>query len=95
MRRGINRLRALQIERFKGPGKLSDGNGLYLVIGRNGSRTWVFRYTRKGKAVELGLGAVASVPSNRRVRRRATCAVPWPPVRILATIAIGSAGSLP
>ncbi len=62
MRRGTNRLRPLQIERFKGPGKLSDGNGLYLVIGSNGSRTWVFRYTRKGKAVELGLGAVASVP---------------------------------
>jgi integrase len=62
MRRGTNRLRPLQIERFKGPGKLSDGNGLYLVIGSNGSRTWVFRYTRKGKAVELGLGAVANVP---------------------------------
>ena len=62
MRRGINRLRPLQIERFKGPGKLSDGNGLYLVVGLNGSRTWVFRYTRRGKAVELGLGAVASVP---------------------------------
>src|SRR5437762_2531365 len=62
MRRGINRLRPLQIERFKGPGKLSDGNGLYLVVGLNGSRTWVFRYTRQGKAVELGLGAVVSVP---------------------------------
>ena len=62
MRRGINRLRPLQIERFKGPGKLSDGNGLYLVVGLNGSRTWVFRYTRQGQAVELGLGAVASVP---------------------------------
>jgi integrase len=62
MRRGINRLRPLQIERFKGPGKVSDGGGLYLIIGRNGSRTWVFRYTRQGKAVELGLGAVASVP---------------------------------
>jgi integrase len=62
MRRGTNRLRPLQIERFKGPGKLSDGNGLYLVIGSNGSRTWVFRYTRKGKAVELRLGAVANVP---------------------------------
>src|SRR5712671_2342601 len=62
MRRGTNRLRPLQIERFKGPGKLSDGGGLYLIIGRNGSRTWVFRYTRRSKAVELGLGAVASVP---------------------------------
>ena len=62
MRRGINRLRPLQIERFKGPGKLSDGNGLYLVVGLNGSRTWVFRYTRQGQAVELGLGAVVSVP---------------------------------
>jgi integrase len=60
--RGTNRLKPLQVDRFKGPGKISDGGGLYLIIGRNGSRSWVFRYTRKGKAVELGLGAVDSVP---------------------------------
>ena len=71
MLRGTSRLKPLQIERFKGPGKLSDGGGLYLVIGRNGSRAWVFRYTRQGKAVELGLGAVASVPVKQA---RATAA---------------------
>jgi integrase len=62
MARGYNRLKPLQIERYKGPGKLSDGGGLYLIAGRNGSRTWVFRYMRQGKAVELGLGASLAVP---------------------------------
>jgi integrase len=62
MARGHGRLKPLQIERFKGPGKLSDGGGLYMIAGRNGARTWVFRYTRKGRAVELGLGASRAVP---------------------------------
>src|SRR5580704_14262681 len=62
MARGHGRLKPLQIERFKGPGKLSDGGGLYLIAGRNGARTWVFRYSRKGRAVELGLGASRAVP---------------------------------
>jgi integrase len=62
MARGHGRLKPLQIDRFKGPGKLSDGGGLYLIAGRNGSRTWVFRYTRQGTAVELGLGASRAVP---------------------------------
>jgi integrase len=62
MARGHNRLKPVQIERFKGPGKLSDGGGLYLIAGRNGSRTWIFRYTRHGTAVELGLGPSRAVP---------------------------------
>src|SRR5260370_17087145 len=62
MARGHGGLKPLQIERFKGPGKLSDGGGLYLIAGRNGSRTWVFRYMRKGTAVELGLGASRALP---------------------------------
>jgi integrase len=62
MPRGHARLKPLQIDRFKGPGKLSDGGGLYLIAGRNGSRSWVFRYTRNGIAVELGLGASRAVP---------------------------------
>src|SRR3954454_21988179 len=62
MPRGHGRLKPLQIDRFKGPGKLSDGGGLYLIAGRNGSRSWVFRYMRKGIAVELGLGASLAVP---------------------------------
>ena len=62
MPRGYGRLKPLQIDRFKGPGKLSDGGGLYLIAGGNGSRSWVFRYTRRGIAVELGLGASRAVP---------------------------------
>ncbi len=40
----------------KGPAMLADGNGLYLQIMSSGSKSWVFRYTRNGKARMMGLG---------------------------------------
>lgn len=45
-----------------GLGKHGDGGGLWLVVRENGSRAWVFRYTRDGRSYEMGLGAVSSVP---------------------------------
>ena len=37
-------------------GKYSDGNNLYLVVSRSGSRKWVLRFTWRGQAKEMGLG---------------------------------------
>jgi len=42
------------------PGFHSDGGNLYLRVRDTGSRAWVFRYKSAGKAIELGLGPVAS-----------------------------------
>jgi integrase len=38
------------------PGKYADGGGLYLIVLPSGSRKWVFRYTRNGRAREMGVG---------------------------------------
>jgi integrase len=38
------------------PGRYGDGNGLYLFVRSKTARFWVFRYTRKGKMREMGLG---------------------------------------
>jgi integrase len=61
MAKGINRLKPLQVSRIKKSGRYSDGNGLYLYVGKTGGRSWAFLYTREGKARELGLGAVSDV----------------------------------
>ena len=43
------------------PGTLNDGNGLNLRIGNGGKSSWVLRYTRNGKAANVGLGSYPSV----------------------------------
>ena len=56
-KRTLNRLSAKQAEKLKTPGRHSDGGGLYLAIDDTGRRRWVFMYVRRGRRVELGLGA--------------------------------------
>lgn len=43
------------------PGRHADGGGLYLVVTRSGTRHWCFRYTRGGKAHEMGLGSFNTI----------------------------------
>ena len=38
------------------PGRYGLGNGLYLLVRENGSRFWLFRWTREGRMREMGLG---------------------------------------
>ncbi len=61
MARGSNKLTALAVAKQKTPGRYADGGGLYLQISPTGSKSWLFRYTRQGKAREMGLGALAVV----------------------------------
>lgn len=52
-----NKLKDTQIRSVTAPGRLSDGDGLYLSTSKTGSRSWVFMYTRAGKRSEIGLGS--------------------------------------
>jgi integrase len=38
------------------PGRHGDGNGLYLLVRPNGTRFWLFRWVRKKRMREMGLG---------------------------------------
>ncbi|MCX7379876.1 MAG: Arm DNA-binding domain-containing protein [Alphaproteobacteria bacterium] len=49
------RLAAAKVSKA-GPGRYGDGGGLYLLVRPNGTRFWLFRYTRAGRQRELGLG---------------------------------------
>lgn len=40
------------------PGRYGDGNGLYLLVGDTGCRSWILRVQVKGKRRDIGLGGV-------------------------------------
>jgi integrase len=58
MARTLNRLTAMKVQRAKAPGMYADGGSLYLRIAPGGSKQWVFRYARRGRLRDLGLGPV-------------------------------------
>lgn len=49
---------------YAGPGRHSDGNGLYLLVKPSGSRSWVLRVQHNGRRRDLGLGAAITAPIN-------------------------------
>jgi integrase len=55
------------------PGRYADGGGLYLVVGQNLTRKWVFRFRWHGRLVDMGLGAASSV-TLAKAREKATAA---------------------
>jgi integrase len=69
----VGRLTARKVETAK-RGKYSDGGNLYLIVAPTGSRKWVFRFTWRGKAKEMGLGSATKVPL-KLARERAAAAL--------------------
>jgi hypothetical protein len=55
---------------IKKPGFYSDGGGLYLQVRSGGSRSWVYRFQRHGKARWMGLGSV-DIISLKHARQKA------------------------
>jgi hypothetical protein len=51
------RLKPLDVEREKTPGKYADGDGLYLIVAGPTSKNWSYRYWFKGKERWHGLGS--------------------------------------
>lgn len=57
-----DKLTARQVETAKHPGgfdrphKLADGSGLFLQISSTGTKSWLLRFTLRGKTREMGLG---------------------------------------
>lgn len=57
----VDQLTTKKIERLKDPGKYGDGRNLYLHVGKNGSKSWLFIYRREGKDKMRGLGSLKAV----------------------------------
>lgn len=51
----MGRLTARKVETAR-PGVYLDGHGLRLIVGATGGRKWVFRFMRRGRSQEMGLG---------------------------------------
>jgi integrase len=69
MPRPINRLSARAVQ-TAAAGYHADGAGLYLLVTPEGTASWVFRYTFRGRKREMGLGAASLYSlADARVRR--------------------------
>ena len=53
----LNKLNSLKATRLSKPGRYGDGGGLWLQVSGVGAKSWLFRYTLRGKARQMGLGS--------------------------------------
>ncbi|MGJ3264307.1 MAG: tyrosine-type recombinase/integrase [Salinarimonas sp.] len=51
------KLTVRQVETMRKPGRYGDGGGLWLQVSPSGTKSWALRYSREGKARQMGLGA--------------------------------------
>jgi integrase len=61
MARILGRLTALKVARASKPGMHPDGGGLYLQVTGAGAKSWVYRFSLRGKSREMGLGSLSAV----------------------------------
>jgi integrase len=54
-------LSAVRVRAITEPGRYADGNGLYLVVDRSGTKRWLLRTIVRGKRCDIGLGGLKLV----------------------------------
>jgi len=67
----IHRLSSLGVARLNKPGRYCDGGGLYLQVSVARTRSWVYRFRRRGRLREMGLGPL-DVTTLAEARERAS-----------------------
>jgi integrase len=61
MAQTINQLTALKVLKIRKPGYHADGGGLWLQVSDGGGKSWIFTYSLRGRAREMGLGSLSKV----------------------------------
>ena len=56
------KLTATAVKAASAPGRYGDGDGLFLLIGRGGGKSWAVRVQKDGKRRDFGLGSASKVP---------------------------------
>ncbi|HXN16047.1 MAG TPA: Arm DNA-binding domain-containing protein, partial [Usitatibacter sp.] len=69
----LYRLSAKQVSNERKPGRYADGGGLYLQIGRSGSKSWLFRFMLDGNARQMGLGPEHTVALTEARKKATDC----------------------
>ena len=57
----MGKLTATGIRTLKEPGRYGDGDGLFLLVGKSGARSWMVRVQKDGKRRDIGLGGERKV----------------------------------
>lgn len=66
----MGKLTAASIKAASKPGRYGDGDGLFLLVGSRGGKSWVVRVQKNGRRRDIGLGSAAKVPL-KKARERA------------------------
>jgi integrase len=73
MAKTVGKLTALKVGRALTAGMYADGAGLYLQVTGTGAKSWIHRYSIRGKAREMGLGSLSAVSLADARTRAAAC----------------------
>ena len=73
MAQTVNQLTATKVQKVKTPGMYADGAGLYLQVTGNAAKSWILRYSLRGRAREMGLGSLRKVSLAGAQRKAAEC----------------------
>ena len=73
MAQTVNQLTATRVHKLKTPGMYPDGAGLYLQVTSENAKSWLFRYSLRGKAREMGLGSLRKIGLADARRKAADC----------------------
>jgi len=57
----MGKLTATGVRALKEPGRYGDGDGLFLLVGKGGARSWMVRVQKNGKRRDIGLGSAKKV----------------------------------
>lgn len=69
----IEKLTPLGVSRTKRPGYYGDGAGLWLQVSPVGTKSWIFRFTLRGKHREMGLGPLHTVSLSEARAKAKSC----------------------
>jgi hypothetical protein len=58
----MGRLTATAVKAANLPGRYGDGDGLFLLVGKTGGKSWMVRVQKDGRRRDIGLGSAAKVP---------------------------------
>jgi integrase len=73
MAQTVNQLTATHVQKLKTPGMYPDGAGLYLQVTSVGAKSWILRYSLRGRAREMGLGSLRKVSLAEARRKAVDC----------------------
>jgi integrase len=73
MAKTVGKLTALKVGRGLPAGMYADGAGLYLQVTGSGAKSWIYRFSLRGKPREMGLGSLVAVSLADARAKAAAC----------------------